>query len=157
MHDDGVILVQSAPAFGDQDGNTVKDALRIKRRPVAPQNHRREDVFPVQGRNKLGNTSWEETMCGLSQSGSNSFGIWNPKTRRVVERGNFVFVETPPHLLPPSRRASPLQGLEAPSFDFSDNSVDDNCTSREDMVQAVRDYTSLLVFDVNDPAELLTV
>ena len=149
--------MQSAPAFGDRDGNTVKDALRIKRRPVAPQNHRREDVFPVQGRNKLGNTSWEETMCGLSQSGSNSFGTWNPKTRRAVERGNFVFVETPPHLLTPSRRDSPLQGLEAPSFDFSNNSVDDNCTSRQDMVQAVRNYTSSLDFDVNDPAELLTV
>ena len=125
-------LCNRLPHSAIKMGTPVKDALRIKRRPVAPQNHRREDVFPVQGRNKLGNTSWEETMCGLSQSGSNSFGIWNPKTRRVVERGNFVFVETPPHLLPPSRRASPLQGLEAPSFDFSDNSVDDNCTSRED-------------------------
>ena len=87
----------------------------------------------------------------------NSFGTWNPKTRRAVERGNFVFVETPPHLLTTSRRDSPLQGLEAPSFDFSNNSVDDNCTSRQDMVQAVRDYTSSLDFDVNDPAELLTV
>ena len=114
-------------------------------------------MFPVQGRNNLGHTSWEGMMCGLSQSGSNSFGTWNPKTRRAVERGNFVFVETPPHLLTPSRRDLPLQGLEALSFDFSNNSVDDNCTSRQDMVQAVRDYTSSLDFDVNDPAELLTV
>ena len=81
----------------------------------------------------------------------------NPKTGRVVERGNFVFVETLPHLLPLSRRLSPLQGLEAPSFDFSDNSVDDNYTLREHMVQVVRDYTSYLDFDVNDLAELFTV
>ena len=112
-------LCNRLPHSAIKMGTPVKDALRIKRRPVATQNHRREDVFPVQGRNKLGNTSWEETMCGLSQSGSNSFGIWNPKTRRVVESRNVVLIETPPHLLPPSRRLSPLQGLEAPTFNFS--------------------------------------
>ena len=30
----------------------------------------------------------------------------------------------------PSRWRSPLQGLEAPTFDFSDNSFDNNYTSR---------------------------
>ena len=114
-------------------------------------------MFPVQGRNKLGHTSWERTICGLSQSGSNSFGIWNSKTCRVVEREFIVFVETPPHWLPPFRRLSPLQVLEARSSAFGDNSVDDNYTSREDMVQTVRDYTNSLDVDVNGPAELLTV
>ena len=89
--------------------------------------------------------------CGFSQSESNSFRIWNPKTRRVVENGNVVFIETPPHLLPPSRRLLPLQGLEAPTFDFSDNSLDDNYTSREDMIHDVQDCTSALDFDANDP------
>ena len=150
--------MQLGPAFGHQDGNTVQDALRQRHRSVAPQNHRCEGVFSVQGRNgrnKLGHTSWEGMMCGLSQSGRNSFGIWNPKTCRVVVGRNFVFVETPPHLLPPSRRLSPLQGLERPSFVFSDKSLDDNYTSRNHMVQSVRDYTSSLDFGVNDPAKLL--
>ena len=48
-----------------------------------------------------------------------------------------------------------LRGLEDPTFDFSDNSLDDNYTSREDMIQDVQDYTSVLDFDANDPAELL--
>ena len=73
----------------------------------------------IKDSNKLGDTSWEEMVCGFSQSESNSFRIWNPKTRRVVESRNVVLIETPPHLLPPSRRLSPLQGLEAPTFNFS--------------------------------------
>ena len=79
---------------------------------------------------KLGHTSWEGMVRGFSQSKSNSFRIWNPKTNRVVESRNVVFNETPPHLLPPSRRHSPSQGVEDPSFDFRDNSRDDNYTSR---------------------------
>ena len=104
---------------------------------------------------KLGHTSWEGMVRGFSQSKSNSFRIWNPKTNRVVESRNVVFNETPPHLLPPSRRLSSLQGLEDPTFDFSDHILDDNYISREDMIQDVQDYTSVLDFDANDPAELL--
>ena len=65
-------------------------------------------------------------MCGFIQNESNSFRIWNPKTPRVVESWNIIFIETPPYFLPATRRLSPLQGLEAPSFDFSNNSLDDN-------------------------------
>ena len=93
-------------------------------------------------------------MCGFIQSESNSFRISNPKKRRVVESRSIVFIGTP-HLPPPSRRLSPLQGLERPSFVFSDKSLDDNYTSRNHMVQSVRDYTSSLDFGVNDPAKLL--
>ena len=77
---------------------------------------------------------------------SNPFRIWNLNTRR-----NVVLIETPPHLLPPSRRLPPQQGLEAPTFDFSDNGLDDNYTSREDMIQDVQDHTSALDFDAGDP------
>ena len=77
------------------------------------------------------------------------------ETRRVVESRNVVFIETPQHLLPPSKRLSSLQGLEASMFDFSYNSLDDNYTSREDMIQDVQDYINALDFDANDPTELL--
>ena len=80
----------------------------------------------IKDANKLGHTSWEGMVCGFSQNESNSLRIWNPKMRRVVESRSVVFIETPPHLLPPSRRLSPLQDLEAPMFDFSDNSLDEN-------------------------------
>ena len=94
-------------------------------------------------------------MCGFSQSESNSFRMWNPKTRRAVESKNVVFIETLLHLLSPFRRLSPPQGLEAPTFEISDNSLDNNCTSREDVIQDVRDYTSASDFDTNDLIELL--
>ena len=42
--------------------------------------------------NKLGRTSWEEMACGFSQNKSYSFRVWNPKTRRVVESRNVVFI-----------------------------------------------------------------
>ena len=79
---------------------------------------------------KLGHTSWERMVCVFSQNDFNSIRVWNFNTRRVVENGNVIFIETPPHLLPPSRRHSPSQGVEDPSFDFRDNSRDDNYTSR---------------------------
>ena len=96
-------------------------------------------------------------VCGFSQNESNSFRTWNPKTRRVIESRNIVFIETPPHLLPPlTLWLSPLQGLEAPTFDLSGNSLDDNYSSRKDMIQDARDYTSALDFDANDPLLILT-
>ena len=107
------------------------------------------------GANKLGHASWEGIVCGFSQSESNSFRMWNPKTRRAVESKNVVFIETLLHLLSPFRRLSPPQGLEAPTFEISDNSLDNNCTSREDVIQDVRDYTSASDFDTNDLIELL--
>ena len=73
-------------------------------------------------------------MCGFIQSESNSFRISNPKKRRVVESRSIVFIGTP-HLPPPSRRLSPLQGLEGRLFDLSDNSLVDNYPSRKDMIR----------------------
>ena len=90
-------------------------------------------------------------VCDFSKNESNSFRIWNPKTRRVVESRNVIFIETTPHLLSPSSRLSPLQGLEAPTFDFYHNSLDDNCSSRNDMIQDAKDYTSALGFEANHP------
>ena len=57
--------------------------------------------------NKLGHMSWEGVMFSFNETDSNSYRISNPKTRRVVERRNVVFIETTPSLLPPARRLSP--------------------------------------------------
>ena len=58
--------------------------------------------------NKLGHTSWKGMACGFSQTESKRLRTWNPKRCRVVESRNIVFIETPPHLLPPSRSERPL-------------------------------------------------
>ena len=141
-HDDDVLSVQSHPAFGDQNGSTIHDALRQRSEPFAYQNHWREGVCPYQGRQQARSHLVRRNMvCGFRENESNSVRIRNPKTSRVVESRNVVFIETLPHLLPPSRRLSLLQGLEAPTLDFSLNSLDDKCTSRKNILQDVQVYT----------------
>ena len=49
----------------------------------------------IENPNELGHTSWEGMVCGFSETENNSNRIWNPKTRRVVESRNVVFIETP--------------------------------------------------------------
>ena len=102
--------------------------------------------------NKLGHTPWEEMMCGLSETESNSYRIWNPKTHRVVENKNVVFIETQQNVLPATRRLSPQQGLESPSYDFSDDTLDDNYVSHNGMLRDMQNYTSALDFGVDTPA-----
>ena len=80
----------------------------------------------IKDANKLGHTLWQRMGCSFSQNESNSFCIWNPKTRRVVENRNVVFIEAPPYLFTPSRRLSPRRDLKAPTLDFRDSSLDDN-------------------------------
>ena len=106
--------------------------------------------------NTLGHTSWEGMLCGFSQNESNSFRFWNPKTRRVVESRNFVFIEAPSHLRLPSWRISPLQGLEALTLDFYDKSLDYNYSSRNHSIQNAKDYTSALEFEANEPLHIPT-
>ena len=60
----------------------------------------------IKNPNKLGHTSWEGMVCGFRETGSNSYRIWNPKTRHMVESRNVVFIETSPNLLPAARRGS---------------------------------------------------
>ena len=106
----------------------------------------------IRNSNKLRHTSWEGMVCGSSETESNSYRIWNPKTRRVVESRNVVFIETPPNLLLVARRLSPQQDLESPSYDFSDDTLDDNYVSHDDMLRDVQNYTSALNFGVDTPA-----
>ena len=87
--------------------------------------------------NKLGHTPREGMVCGFSETEGNSYRIWNPKTRRVVESRNVVFIETPSIILLAVRRLSPQQNLESPSYDFSDDMLDDNYVSHDDMLRDV--------------------
>ena len=70
----------------------------------------------------------------------------------MVERRNVVFIETPLNLLPAARRLSPQQELESSSYDFSDDTLDDNYVSYDDMLRDVQNYTSALNLDVDKPA-----
>ena len=51
-----------------------------------------------------------------------------------------------------ARRLSPQQDLESPSCDFSDDTLDDNYVSHDDMLRDVQNYTSALDFGVDTPA-----
>ena len=102
--------------------------------------------------NKLGHTSWEGIVCGFNETEGNVYRIWNPKTRRVVESRSVVFIETSPNLLSAARRLSLQQDLESTSYDFSDDTLDDNHVSHDNMLRDVQNYISALDFDVDTPA-----
>ena len=98
---------------------------------------------------KLGHTSWEGMVCSFSENESNSYRVWNPKTRRVVEARNVVFIETPPHLIPQPSQPSSLHRLQSSSLKFTEDTLDDNYVSNEEMLQDVRDYTAALDFNID--------
>ena len=87
--------------------------------------------------NKVGHTSWEGVVCGFSETESNFYGIWNPKSSRVVGSRNVVFIETPPNLFLTDRRLLPQQDLESPSYGFSDDTLNDNYIAHDDMLRDV--------------------
>ena len=98
---------------------------------------------------KLGHTSWEGMVCGFSENESNSYRVWNPKTRRVVEARNVVFIETPPHLIPQPSQPPPLHRFQSSSLKFTEDTLDDNYVSNEEMLQDVHDYTAALDFNID--------
>ena len=97
--------------------------------------HRRKGLRTKQKPNKIGHAPWEGMVCGFSETESNSHRIWNSNTRRVVESRNVVFIETPPNLLPATRRLSPQQNFESLSYDFSRDALDDNYVSYDNMLR----------------------
>ena len=86
-------------------------------------------------------------VCGFSETESNSYRIWNPKTSHVLESRNVVFIEIPLNLLAATGRLSPQQDLELPSYDFSDDTLDDNYVSHDDMLQDAQTTPSLWISD----------
>ena len=74
----------------------------------------------------------------------------------MVEGRNVDFSEPPPNLLFAPRQLSPQQDLESPSYDFSDDTLDDtldnNYVSHDDILVDVQNYISALTFGVDTPA-----
>ena len=100
----------------------------------------------IKDANKLKPKSLEEMLCSFSEDEALSYRVWNPKTRRVAESRNMAFIETSPHLIPQPTRLSPLR--EFPPAELVDGYVSTN-----DLLWGVRDYTAVLDFNVNIPAE----
>ena len=53
---------------------------------------------------------------------------------------------------PATKRLSPQQDLESSSYDFSDDALDDNYVSNDDILRDVQNYISALDFGVDTPA-----
>ena len=87
---------------------------------------------------KLDATAWEEKVCGYSEE-SKSYRVWNPTTHRVVESRSATFIETPPHLLPPPSKLSPLQDLVPPMWDLDDDNLENDYISYDVSLRDVRD------------------
>ena len=85
-------------------------------------------------------------LCGFNEDEALSYRVWNPKPRRVVESRNVTFLETPPRLIPQPTRLSPLRELPPAE-------VVDDYASADDLLRNARDYTAVLDFNVNIPAE----
>ena len=94
---------------------------------------------------------WEVKVCSYSDV-SKSYRVLNPKPHRVVESRNATFIEAPPHLLPPPPKLSLLQALVSPSWDIDDDTLDNDYISYDDLLRDVRDYTGVLDFTANAPA-----
>ena len=82
---------------------------------------------------KLDAAVWEGKVCGYSEE-RKYFGVWNPKTHRVMESRNASFIKTPPHLLPSYFKLSPLQDLVPPSWDLDGNTVDNDSILYDDLM-----------------------
>ena len=68
-----------------------------------------------------------------------------------MESRNVAFIETPPQLLHPPSKLSPLQDLVPPLWDLDDDSLDNDYTSYDDLLWDVRDCTGVLNFTANIP------
>ena len=100
---------------------------------------------------KLDAAAWEGKVCDYSKE-SKSYRVWNPKTHHVVESRNVTFIDTPSHLLLPPSKFSPLQDLVGPSWDVNVVTLDNDYISYDDLLRNVRDYTGVLDFTANAPA-----
>ena len=69
-----------------------------------------------------------------------------------MESRAITFTETPPHLLPPPSKLSPLQGVVPPSWDLDDDTWNNDYISDDDLLRDVRIYTGVLNFTANIPA-----
>lgn len=71
---------------------------------------------------------------------SNSYSVYNPTTRRVMESKTFVCIETPSRLPPPGEP----QLLTHPRDEEADDTVGYNYTTDDGFLRDLRDHTSVL-------------
>ena len=95
---------------------------------------------------KLAPKSWEGMQGGFSEGEALSYRVCDPNTRSVVESRNMTFIKTPPYLIPQPTRLSPLRELPPTEL------VEDYA-STDELLRDARDYTTLLDFNINIPAE----
>ena len=92
---------------------------------------------------KLGNKAWEGRLCGHRQE-SKACRVYNPETRKVVESRNVVFIETPPHAVPPpddnEYQASGWKPM---------NDNDELYNNDDNLLRDIRDYTSRIELNNN--------
>ena len=108
-------------------------------------------VVQIKDSRKLDAAAWKGKICGYSEE-SKSYRVWTLTTHRIVESRKVALIETPPHVLPPPSKLSPLQDLVSPSWDIDDDTLDNDYSSYDDLLRDVKDYTSVLNFTVNTPA-----
>lgn len=70
---------------------------------------------------------------------SNTYLVYNPATRRIMESRNVIFIDTPSRLLPP-----PLEENLPQSLPSGSGMDDHNYTTDDGFLRDLRDYTSLL-------------
>ena len=132
-------------------GDAVQEALREGRRPLPSQNRRRKCLRTRQKPKQARTHVVGRDGVRIQQDREQLLSHLEPKTGRVVESRNGVFIETPSNLLPAARRLSPQQDLESPSCDFSDDTLDDSYVSHDDLLRDMQNYTSALDFGVDTP------
>ena len=105
----------------------------------------------IMGSRKLDAAAWKGKVWAYSAEGK-FYRVLNPKNHRVVESRNATFIETPPHLVTPPSKLSPLQDLVPPSWDIDDNTLGNGYISYDDLLRDVRGCTGVLDFTANTPA-----
>ena len=105
----------------------------------------------IKGPRKLDTAAWEAKVCSYSEE-SKSYRLWNPKTRRVVENRDVTFIETPSHLFFWPSKLSLWQDLVPPPWDPDEDTMGNDYISYDDLLPDVRDYTGVLDYTTNIPA-----
>ena len=147
----GRVPPEQDSAQDTQDGDALQDALQQGSRPLAPSLHRSQNLRAHQTPQKARRRGLGREVRGCSEE-RKYYRVWNPKTRRDVESRNVTFIETQPHIFFWNSKLSPLQDLVPPSWDLDGDTLDNDYISYDDLLLDVRDYTGVLDFTANIPA-----
>ena len=86
----------------------------------------------------------EGRLVGYNSS-SNSYRVYNPVTRYIMESRNVIFIETPSRLFSPPSEGPQLLMQELPPGDDLDwDNKDHNYITDDDFLRDLRNYTSVV-------------